>query len=96
MPRPNASKILVNLAIDFAAECETLPVGTYRVSRVSTEAPPDFVIHSDDKGALLLPIVFDGVSGEQATTGLRGEATTMRATEEQERETFIAIKRTCQ
>jgi hypothetical protein len=45
---------------------ETLPAGMYSVSRVSTEAQPDLLIRSDDKSALLLPIVFDGVPAEQA------------------------------
>jgi hypothetical protein len=86
----------VNVPFDFVAGCETLPVGTYRVSCVSTdEAPPDFVIHSDDKGALLLPFSTEFLLSRQKL-GFEGETTTMRATEEQERETFIAIKRTCQ
>jgi hypothetical protein len=63
---------MVNVPFDFVVGCETLPIGTYRVSRVSTEAQPDFVIHSDDKGALLLPIDFDGVPAEQAKLGFEG------------------------
>ena len=65
----DASRIVVNVPFDFVAGGETLPAGMYSVSRVSTEAQPDLVIRSDDKSALLLPIVFDGVPGEQAKLG---------------------------
>jgi hypothetical protein len=65
----DASRIVVNVPFDFVAGGETLPAGMYSVSRVSTEAQPDLVIRSDDKSALLLPIVFDGVPAEQAKLG---------------------------
>jgi hypothetical protein len=59
----------VNVPFDFVAGGETLPAGTYSVSRVSTEAQPDLAIRSDDKSALLLPIVFHGVPDDQAKLG---------------------------
>jgi hypothetical protein len=65
----DASRIVVNVPFDFVAGGETLPAGTYSVSRVSSEAQPDLVIRSDDRSALLLPIVFDGVPAEQAKLG---------------------------
>jgi hypothetical protein len=65
----DASRIVVNVPFDFVAGGETLPAGTYSVSRVSTEAQPDLIIRSDDKSALLLPLVFDGVPTEQAKLG---------------------------
>jgi hypothetical protein len=65
----DASRIVVNVPFDFVAGGETLPAGTYSVSRVSTEAQPDLAIRSDDKSALLLPIVFDGVPDDQAKLG---------------------------
>jgi hypothetical protein len=62
----DASKIVVKVAFEFVAGGETLPAGAYSVSRVSPEAHPGLVISSYDKGAFLLPIVFDGAPAENA------------------------------
>jgi hypothetical protein len=65
----DASRIVVNVPFDFVAGGETFPAVTYSVSRVSTETRSDLLIRSDDKSALLLPIVFDKVPAERAKLG---------------------------
>ena len=62
----DASKIVVNVPFDFVAAGETLLAGTYSVSRVSPETHPGLVIRGYDKGAFLLPIVFEGVPADHA------------------------------
>jgi hypothetical protein len=59
------SRIVVHVPFDFVAGGATLPAGTYSVGRVS-DSQRSLVIRSDDKGALLLPIVFDGAAADQA------------------------------
>jgi hypothetical protein len=61
----DASRIVVHVPFDFVAAGETLPAGTYSVNRVS-DSQPGLLIRSDDKGALLLAIVFDGAAAEKA------------------------------
>jgi hypothetical protein len=61
--------VVVNVPFEFVAAGETLPAGTYNISRVSTDSQPGLAIRSYDKGVLLLPTVFDGVRAEQATLG---------------------------
>jgi hypothetical protein len=61
----DASRIVVHVPFDFVAGGATLTAGTYSVGRVS-DAERSLVIRSDDKGALLLPIVFDGAAADQA------------------------------
>jgi hypothetical protein len=68
----DARRIVVNVPFEFVAGCETLPAGAYKVGRVSTEAVPDLVIRSDEKSALLLSLVFDGVPAERAKLGFGG------------------------
>jgi hypothetical protein len=65
----DASRIVVNVPFDFVAGGETLPAGMYSVSRDSTDAQPHLVIRSEDKSALLLPIVFDRIPTEQTKLG---------------------------
>jgi hypothetical protein len=65
----DASRIVANIPFDFVAGGETLPAGTYSVSRISFKSQQGLAIRSYDKGALVLPIVFDGVPAEQAKVG---------------------------
>jgi hypothetical protein len=61
-PAQEASKIVTNVPFEFVAGGATFSAGTYTVGGgLSPEAPLGLVlIRSHDKGALLLPIVFDG------------------------------------
>lgn len=63
----DVSKIVANVPFEFVAGGATLPAGTYAVGGgVSPEAPLGLVLmRSHDKGALLLPIVFDGTPAGQ-------------------------------
>jgi hypothetical protein len=54
------SKIAATVAFDFVARGETLPAGTYSVSRVSSGDPRSLAIRSDDNTVFLLPMSFDG------------------------------------
>jgi hypothetical protein len=56
----DADRLVVNVPFDFVAGGETLPAGTYSVSRVSPEANRALVIRSDDNSVFLLPMFFDG------------------------------------
>lgn len=58
--------VAVNVPFEFVAGGNTLPAGTYSISRVSPEAHRALVIRSSDNSAFLLPIVFDGVSADHA------------------------------
>jgi hypothetical protein len=62
----DADKIAVNVPFEFVAGGETLPAGTYSVSRVSPEATPALVIRSYDNSVFLLPIAFDGAPADHA------------------------------
>ena len=59
-------KIAVNVPFEFVAGGETLPAGTYSVSRVSPETTPALVIRSYDNSVFLLPIAFDGAPADHA------------------------------
>ena len=54
------SKIAATVPFDFVAGGETLPAGTYSVSRVSSGDPRSLAIRSDDNTVFLLPMSFDG------------------------------------
>ena len=53
-------KLAVNVPFEFVAGGQTLPAGTYSVSRVSTGDPRSLVIRSSDNSVFLLPAFFDG------------------------------------
>lgn len=59
-------RVVVNVPFEFVAGGQTLPAGTYSVSRVSPESHPALIIRSRENGAFLLPIVFDGAPVEHA------------------------------
>jgi len=60
------SRIVMKVPFEFVAGGETLPAGTYTVSRVSPDSQPSLLIRSYDNSAFLLPIVFDDVPADQA------------------------------
>jgi hypothetical protein len=62
----DTGKVVVNIPFEFVAGGETLPMGTYSVSRVSPETHRGLFIGSHDKGAFVLPIAFEGAPAEQA------------------------------
>ena len=53
-------KLAVNVPFEFVAGGQTLPAGTYSVSRVSSGDPRSLAIRSDDNSVFLLPMSFDG------------------------------------
>ena len=58
----DVDKVVVNVPFEFVAGRQTLPEGTFRISRVSDQAYEDLLIRSNDNRAFLLPMSFDGVS----------------------------------
>jgi hypothetical protein len=61
----DVDKVAVNVPFEFVAGGQTLPAGTYSVSRVSDQAFPALLIRSDDNSAVLLPMFFDGTAADQ-------------------------------
>jgi len=64
-------KVAVKVPFDFVAGGQTLPAGTYNVTRASDQAFPALVIRSFDNSAFLLPMFFDGVSADHAELSFR-------------------------
>jgi len=62
----NVDKVAVKIPFEFVAGGQTLPAGTYTVTRASDQAFPALVIRSSDNSAFLLPMFFDGVSADHA------------------------------
>jgi hypothetical protein len=65
----DTGRVVVNVPFEFVAGGETFPMGTYNVSRVSPETNRGLFIGSHDKGAFVLPIVFEGVPAEHVGVG---------------------------
>src|ERR1700690_2911234 len=71
-------KIAVKVPFDFVAGGQTLPAGTYSVSRASSGDPRSLIIRSNDNSVFLLPSYFDGDqvsvnggSGDHAQLGFK-------------------------
>jgi hypothetical protein len=62
----DVDKVAVKVPFEFVAGGQTLPAGTYNVTRISDNAFPALVIRSFDNSAVLLPMFFDGVSADHA------------------------------
>jgi hypothetical protein len=62
----DVDKVVVKVPFDFVAGGQTLPAGTYNVTRASDQAFPALVIRSFDNSAFVLPMFFDGVSTDHA------------------------------
>jgi hypothetical protein len=62
----DVDKVAVNVPFEFVAGGQTLPAGTYTVSRVSDQTSSPLLIRSNDNGVFLLPMVFDGVAADHA------------------------------
>jgi len=67
----DVDKVAVKVPFDFVAGGQTLPAGTYNVTRASDQAFPALVIRSFDNSAFLLPMFFDGVSADHAELSFR-------------------------
>jgi hypothetical protein len=65
----DASRVVVTVPFEFVAAGQTLPAGTYTLSRVSAASERNLVIRSYDNGAFLLPIEFDNTPVERAKLG---------------------------
>jgi hypothetical protein len=71
-------QIAVKVPFEFVAGGQTLPAGTYSVSRASSGDPRSLVIRSNDNSVFLLPSYFDGDpvsvnggSGDHAQLGFK-------------------------
>ena len=53
-------KLAVNVPFDFVAGGETLPAGTYSVSRVSPEINRSLAIRNSENSVFVIPMFFDG------------------------------------
>ena len=62
----DADKIAVNIPFEFIAGGDTLPAGTYSLSRVSPEVSRALAIRNCDNSVFLLPMVFDGAPADHA------------------------------
>jgi hypothetical protein len=62
----DVDKVAVKVPFEFVAGGQTLPAGTYNVTRASDQAFPALVMRSSDNSAFLLPMFFDGVSADHA------------------------------
>ena len=65
----DVDKVAVKVPFEFMAGGQTLPAGTYNVTRASDQAFPALIIRSSDNSAFLLPMFFDGVSADEAELG---------------------------
>jgi hypothetical protein len=65
----DVDKVAVKVPFEFVAGGQTLPAGTYSVSRVSDKEFTALVIRSSDNSVFLLPIVFNGASSDNAKLG---------------------------
>jgi hypothetical protein len=63
----DSRSIVVNVPFVFIAGTKVLPAGTYSVERTSTDSDSALVIHGYGNSVFLLPSVFDGITGEQAS-----------------------------
>jgi hypothetical protein len=62
----DASRLAVTVPFDFIAGGQTLPAGTYTVSRASQSSWVGLAIRSYDNGVFLLPVAFDDAAADQA------------------------------
>jgi hypothetical protein len=65
----DSRSIVVNVPFEFIAGTTVLPAGTYSVERTSTDSDSALVIKGYGNSVFLLPIVFDGITGGQASAG---------------------------
>jgi hypothetical protein len=58
------ANVAVNIPFEFVAGGQTLPAGTYIVSRVSDQMSSALLIRSNDSSVFLFPIVFNEVPAD--------------------------------
>ena len=59
--RAQEATVIVSIPFEFVVGTQTLPSGTYTVSRTSAVASSPLLIFNREHSALLLPTAFDGV-----------------------------------
>ncbi len=62
----DVDRVATNVPFEFVAGGQTLPAGTYTISRVSDQRSSALLIRGYDSSAFVLPIVFDEVSAGHA------------------------------
>ena len=65
----DSTRVVATVPFEFEAGGQTLPAGTYTLSRVSQASLRNLIIRSQDNGAFLLPVVFDDTAAEKASLG---------------------------
>jgi hypothetical protein len=60
------NRVKVTVPFDFVAGGQTLPAGTYSVSRIADQSYSALAIRNDNNSVFVLPVVFDGVSADNA------------------------------
>jgi hypothetical protein len=64
----DADAVVVSVPFEFVAGGATLPAGEYRIDRLNSGVNRALAIRSySNGGALLLPVVFDGVATDEPT-----------------------------
>ena len=59
--RAQDAKVIVTIPFEFVVGTQTLPSGTYTVSRTSAVTSSPLLIFNREHGAFVLPTAFDGV-----------------------------------
>jgi hypothetical protein len=62
----DADGVVVKVPFEFVAGAKTLPAGTYRISRIHTDATSGLLIYSRENSSIVLPTAV-GASAERAT-----------------------------
>ncbi|MGA2647429.1 MAG: hypothetical protein ABSF15_22205 [Candidatus Sulfotelmatobacter sp.] len=57
--------IVVSVPFEFIAGTKTMPAGTYKVGRISTDVRSALILSGEESSALVSPIVVDDASGVQ-------------------------------
>jgi hypothetical protein len=65
----DVTRVVVTVPFEFVAGGQTLPAGTYTLSRASEASQRNLVIRSYDNGAFVLPMAFDDIPAERAKLG---------------------------
>jgi hypothetical protein len=62
----DADGVVVKVPFEFVAGAKTLPAGTYRISRIHTDATSGLLVYSRENSSIVLPTAV-GASAERAT-----------------------------
>jgi hypothetical protein len=66
--RAQEAKVIVTVPFEFVVGTQTLPSGTYTVSRASAVASSPLILSNRDHSMFLLPTAFDSVESDAAVS----------------------------